>query len=208
MPGNHETTHLRATPVQTRSAKTLDVILAASAELLTEHGLPGFNTNAVARAAGINVATLYHYFPNKNAILRELFDRYEDERTAYARSRLDELAVTDDIEGWLSVTIGELMGLRQRQRGAVALRRACRAVPELTEAMGAATDSSVMDLGGALARRLPGLPAPRVTTAARAIVETSSALLDMAGDRPESASAVLDELRTMIAAYLRELAHV
>ena len=71
----------RAMPVQQRSAVTVEAILSASAELLVREGLPGFNTNAVAKVAGINVATLYHYFPNKNAILRELFDRDEKERT-------------------------------------------------------------------------------------------------------------------------------
>ncbi len=49
----------RAMPVQQRSAVTVEAILSGSAGLLVREGLPGFNTNAVAKAAGINVATLY-----------------------------------------------------------------------------------------------------------------------------------------------------
>ena len=189
--------HRRAVPVQARSAATVETILAASSALLVEQGLPGFNTNAVAKAAGVNVATLYHYYPHKNAILRELFERDEQARAAFIRLRLDDLATTDDIAGWVHDLVATLLRLRQDQPAGVALRRACRAVPELMEAEDAVNTDLGEHLGAALRQRMPHLAPAHAGVAGRAMVEVTSNLLDFARDRPAQAAdtaAVLEDL--------------
>jgi AcrR family transcriptional regulator len=67
---------LRRTPRQTRAQQTVDFILEAAAYILSEEGLEGFTTNRVAERAGVNIASLYQYFPNKSAILEELQARH------------------------------------------------------------------------------------------------------------------------------------
>ena len=62
----------RKTPVQRRSAATVEFVLDAAARILDEVGLAGLNTNAVARRAGISVGSLYQYFPGKEAIVSAL----------------------------------------------------------------------------------------------------------------------------------------
>jgi AcrR family transcriptional regulator len=74
MPGN-ASFELRKTPKQARSRNTVEVILEAATRILEEGGLAAFNTNAVAERAGIGVASLYDYFPGKNAILIEFARR-------------------------------------------------------------------------------------------------------------------------------------
>lgn len=56
----------------------MNSILEASARILETDGLPGFNTNAVARRAGVSIGSLYQYFPNKDAILLELIRSFEE----------------------------------------------------------------------------------------------------------------------------------
>jgi AcrR family transcriptional regulator len=68
----------RKAPGQARSKETVNVILEASARILESEGLHGFNTNAVAAKAGVSVGSLYQYFPNKDAILLALIERFED----------------------------------------------------------------------------------------------------------------------------------
>lgn len=46
-------------PKQTRSKKTLQKILEATLELLDEVGIEGVSTNAIARRADVNIASLY-----------------------------------------------------------------------------------------------------------------------------------------------------
>lgn len=45
------------------------MILEAAAQLLEGVGESGFNTNAVAKRAGVSIGTLYRYFPDKQAII-------------------------------------------------------------------------------------------------------------------------------------------
>jgi AcrR family transcriptional regulator len=200
-----DTSHLRATPVQTRSAKTFDLILSAAARLLAEEGLPGFNTNAVAKAAGINVATLYHYFPHKNAILREMADRYDAELGDQARARLEALVVEPHLEGWLRGVLGEVHRARLRQSGVAALSRALRAVPELTQARASVGKAWRQDLAAALTRRLPDLGPSRAPGAARVMIEAVTAMLDLAAEDPGDAEVILDELAALLGGYFSAL---
>jgi AcrR family transcriptional regulator len=64
--------------MQARSQQTVTCILEASARILETEGLPGFNTNAVARKAGVSIGSLYQYFPNKDAILLGLISSFEE----------------------------------------------------------------------------------------------------------------------------------
>jgi AcrR family transcriptional regulator len=197
--------HRRATPVQARSAATVETILAASSALLVEQGLPGFNTNAVARAAGVNVATLYHYYPHKNAILRELFERDAHARAAFVRLRIEDLANSSDVTQWVHDLVATLLRMWRDQPAGAALRRACRAVPELMEADETVNSDLGERLGAALRRRMPALAAPRAAVAGRATVEVISTMLDFARDRVESAPDVAAILEGLILGLFAEL---
>jgi AcrR family transcriptional regulator len=67
---------MRKAPRQARAKRTVGFILDAAAYILAEHGLAGFTTNRVAERAGVNIASLYQYFPNKAAILEALKARH------------------------------------------------------------------------------------------------------------------------------------
>ncbi|WP_374575294.1 TetR/AcrR family transcriptional regulator [Phenylobacterium sp.] len=78
----------RKRPAQGRARQTVAAILEGAARILETEGLEGFNTNAVAGAAGVSVGSLYQYFPGKDAIMAGLIRR---EAQAF-RERLDEAA--------------------------------------------------------------------------------------------------------------------
>jgi len=69
-------TALRKTPVQKRSQLTVGYILDAAAYILAKDGLKGFTTNRIAERAGVNISSLYQYFPDKTAILEALQRRH------------------------------------------------------------------------------------------------------------------------------------
>lgn len=66
----------RKSPVQERSRATVDAIMQASTYILNEVGWGGLNTNAIAERAGVNIASLYQFFPNKQAVIAELQRRH------------------------------------------------------------------------------------------------------------------------------------
>ncbi len=60
----------RKSPVQARSAASVDAILKATVQVLLRAGKEKLTTTRVAQRAGVSVGTLYQYFPNKSALLR------------------------------------------------------------------------------------------------------------------------------------------
>jgi len=66
----------RKKPRQERSVATVEAILQAATYILTTRGWDAFTTNSVAEKAGVNIASLYQYFPNKQAIIAELQRRH------------------------------------------------------------------------------------------------------------------------------------
>jgi len=74
----------RKTPSQERARATVEAILEAAAYILVRDGWKKFTTNSVAERAGVNIASLYQYFPNKDSIVAELQRRHiEKGRNAY-----------------------------------------------------------------------------------------------------------------------------
>ena len=74
--GNHQKLSPRKKPSQMRSQKMVKGILDATRSLLRKSGVAEVSqitTNHIAREANISVGSLYQYFPNKEAILFELY---------------------------------------------------------------------------------------------------------------------------------------
>ena len=66
----------RKTPIQARSAVTVEAIGEATIQVLLTVGLDRLTTNRVAERAGVSVGTLYQYYPNKQALLFALLDAH------------------------------------------------------------------------------------------------------------------------------------
>jgi AcrR family transcriptional regulator len=71
----------RKSPVQARSAASVDAILQATIQVLLGVGKERLTTTRVALRAGVSVGTLYQYFPNKSALLQAALKRHLDEVT-------------------------------------------------------------------------------------------------------------------------------
>jgi AcrR family transcriptional regulator len=66
----------RKSPVQARSAASVDAILEATIQVLLSVGKERLTTTRVASRAGVSVGTLYQYFPNKSALLQAALKRH------------------------------------------------------------------------------------------------------------------------------------
>ncbi|WP_433967328.1 TetR/AcrR family transcriptional regulator [Tunturiibacter gelidiferens] len=77
----------RKSPVQARSAASVDAILEATIQVLLSVGKERLTTTKVASRAGVSVGTLYQYFPNKSSLLQAALARHLDE-VAGAMSRV------------------------------------------------------------------------------------------------------------------------
>jgi AcrR family transcriptional regulator len=72
----------RKRPVQARSETTVAALLEASIQVLLAVGYRKFTTTRVAERAGVSVGTLYQYFPNRQALISAVIERYMGELTS------------------------------------------------------------------------------------------------------------------------------
>ncbi|WP_418005029.1 TetR/AcrR family transcriptional regulator [Mycobacterium sp. PDNC021] len=72
----------RRQPVQQRSRDRVGRILAAALELLESGGSDAVTTRAIADRAGVPVATVYQFFPNRDAIIDEILQDLLERRAA------------------------------------------------------------------------------------------------------------------------------
>jgi AcrR family transcriptional regulator len=73
-----------------RGQQRRELILDTAADLLGSGGAEAINTNAIADRAQIAVGSIYQYFPNKEAILAALVDRYMQQLAANTLSALQQ----------------------------------------------------------------------------------------------------------------------
>jgi AcrR family transcriptional regulator len=65
-------------PSQRRSRATFDALVDACTWLLPRRGFAGTTTNHVAERAGVSIASLYEYFPGKDALVAAVAERLVD----------------------------------------------------------------------------------------------------------------------------------
>ena len=78
----------RKRPSQERSRFTVEAILEAAADILVREGFARLTTNRIADRAGVNIASLYQYFPGKEAIVAELRRQHGAAERAAVREAL------------------------------------------------------------------------------------------------------------------------
>jgi AcrR family transcriptional regulator len=81
----------RKLPQQDRSRITVEAILEATTQILTEEGYDKANTNRIAERAGISIGSLYQYFPNKESLMAALMEQHSNEIAALVESKLQNL---------------------------------------------------------------------------------------------------------------------
>ena len=189
------------TPVQKRSKATYEKILAVSAELIVEHGLDGFTTNAVADRAGINIATVYSYFPDKLAILEKLVVRTEQLRTDQFTSHLTTFA-GNTWQTWLTQVVESLVEFRLHHPVGKALRTVALATPEWRHLHDDSTSQAAAALATALRTRNGGLTDQQAHHICEVAIRSATGVLDQATSDGVRNDALISELLHMLTAYL------
>lgn len=123
----------RTKPVQKRALVRREQILAATAVLLEEVGQDDLTTILVAKRVGVSVGTLYHYFPNKYAILYALAEQWLGEWNLalleLEAHKIESLSLKKFVEKVMDRTLL----VYKNQSGILPLVQAMFGVPELKE---------------------------------------------------------------------------
>lgn len=183
----------------------MDAILDAGLELLGERGLEGFTTNAIAQRAGVNIATLYGYFADKQAILYELSARYERQRAEYLSQLAPWFEQAEDWRDVATTTIEQLALFRRELPGAVSLRQVIVAMPELRH-LDLERDRQVTEhLAAALLAIRPDLDPAEARRAAAPVIVAGAHVLDRACEGEELDEELLSGFCDMTIAHLERV---
>ena len=92
--------------------KTRDRIIEASLALFNAQGERNVTTNHIAAHLGISPGNLYYHFPNKQAIVAELFMRYEERVDGFLQLPLQRPVEVRDKAVYLEALLGAMWDYR------------------------------------------------------------------------------------------------
>ena len=95
---------------QERGTRRYEEIVAAAATLFSERGFDGTSLNAIAKASGVTIASIYQYFPNREAIVDAVAEFY---LAAYRADESESLELSKELSKQLP--LGELIGTGVRK---------------------------------------------------------------------------------------------
>src|SRR5206468_9736341 len=163
----------RKLPRQERSHATVEALLQATTDILVRQGVGRLTTNRIAERAGVNIASLYQYFPSKHAIIAELRRRHGAEQRAAVRSALIEHR-GDDLETTLRALVS--MGVAAHAGNPELQRVFAEDLPQLAYAEVATIDAPLFaEFREFLTRSTAGIGDPElamwmVATVANAVI--------------------------------------
>jgi AcrR family transcriptional regulator len=194
-------------PRQERGQRRVEAVLDAAAEAVAESGVAGLTMQDVGRRSGTTAGSLYHFFPDREALLRALGARHV-ERLRAAMAPAAELAPED----WARLSIDERV-----DRFVGPVLDYVDANADLLPIMGAAAPAGrkapgTEDLHALVLRAAERLVAAcdpaagraeRTARAALLIAAVEGALLLAGRPAAPPQRTLLRELRRMLAAYLQ-----
>ena len=119
---------MRSRPQQSRSRFTVAVIKQAALQILAAEGIARCVTYRIAERAGISIGSLYQYFPNREAILKSL---YEDASVEFAGAMQGVMLQILDLptEQAVTVVMRKLVALHEGNH--LILLRLVKEMPQL-----------------------------------------------------------------------------
>ena len=182
-------------------------IIAAGHEVLLARGYESTTTNHIAAAAGISPGSLYQYFPDKNAIVEKVIDRYVGELSA-RMSRAFLGALGSDAATAVRTIITAMIDAFEENPGL--LRVLIEQVPRASDSARATFARHMDDMMATAILSYPSRDPERpVATTAWILVRTAEHVtISYVLERPpQERAAVINELTILIAGYLEHRSH-
>lgn len=123
----------RRKPIQDRGRSTVSAILDAAQLLIEQEGIDRITTIKIAGQIGISVGTVYGYFPNKEAILFRLAERWlKLNREAVERTHPSNHSYANWLD-WLYTLVDEILRVYEKEPGLTRHYDMLRFIPELRQ---------------------------------------------------------------------------
>jgi AcrR family transcriptional regulator len=198
---------MRRRPRQSRGQQRVEAILQAAEELYGEVGYEAASTNEIAARANTSIGSLYQFFPNKEAILQGVVERY---RAGFAELT-DELFQPARINEPLPELVGHLLDTMisygSEHIGLIRVVLQPGAPPAIAVTARPMYNELAQRLEQLLALRAPHLAAEQIRLTAEVCITVTMALIARGIDAKIAGSyqemyAIFGQLRVLLMAYV------
>lgn len=182
-------------PRQERSRQRFAHILDTAAALFDQHGFEAVTTNHIAEAADVPIGSLYQFFPNKEAILGALIQRYVAQLSLIFER---QLTPGDSFEATVSGLVDGLFAFDAAHAGFSKLLMQINedaAIRQIHQAVVA----SVMAV---LAHHFPQLSEEQRHRCAQVGFGVVKGMMTLSGEPSLTPAQVQQEVRTVLVAYV------
>lgn len=196
----------RRAPKQERGQQRVERLLDAAAQEFARVGYEAATTNAIARRARTSVGSLYQFFPNKEAILYALTDRYLAKMRALHERVLSDPADRLPLAVFYDRLVEGIAEFHRSEPGFRSLFYGSTTSPHLVAAARRLHQECIGWAEMILATWLPALPPEEVRLYAAINVEVIKSLLPLseAGDEAFRAR-MLAEIKKMMLTYMSRI---
>ena len=193
----------RKTPVQARSAASVEAILKATIQVLPSVGKERLTTTRVAFRAGVSIGTLYQYFPNKSALLQAALNRHLNE-VAEAVERVCQEQKASTPQHMATALINTFLDAKMKDaKASAALYSVSSDVDgaKIVQQMGVRTNKAIVEMLSTAREPITKDPQLVVSMLQGAMVGVSRRLLE-SGSPGKQLNALRQELIFFVCAYL------
>jgi len=194
----------RRVPTQRRSRERVARIARAAGELCAEVGTDGATMEAIAERAGTSIGSLYQFFPNKDALLHAVAERYAADMLALLEGADPPDAATLPLDEVVVAVLEPFVTFHHTHPGYFALLFAPQGSAALRAVRGRVREQLVRRAERLFQARAPELPAGKRRRLALTAVEAGRALMQYieVGVPRAAQDGMRAELRAMLVAYL------
>ena len=208
-PGTPNTTELTRVPQQARSREKFDAILGAALRLIHEKGYEQVSMREIAREVNLPIASVYQYFPNKLAVVRQLWEGYTSELSVLLGAELEAVAKDPCVATFhraVGNVIDHMVAHHRDNPAFLGIWRSVDGSPEL-RALNRQDTLRVADaIGAAVLKVRPDADPNAVVTRALIACETASATVKLAQELPtERLTGLYETLKSVLIEMLAEV---
>lgn len=196
---------LRRAPQQPRGQRRIEAILDAAEGLFAEVGYDGATTNAIASRAHTSIGSLYQFFPNKEAIVQGLAERYLAQLREVHATAFSPEALRLPLRAWTAQIVDLLFALDRANPGFKAIFCDLPPSSPAVQAVEALYAPIIEGVGALLASRRPDLDPARGELYVQMACTSVKSLMRLADQMPARRRELAEEITTMLVRYLEPI---
>ncbi|ACK73177.1 transcriptional regulator, TetR family [Gloeothece citriformis PCC 7424] len=196
---------MRRKPLQNRSKERVEQILNTAEQILIKGGYKETTTRAIASECGISVGSLYQFFPDKEAIILGLAERYNQQITELFQKLHQQKTSSLPLNEYVELVIDTFKQFFTDNPGYVAMfNQIQELIPQLLKQDADLNAQLVEELANFLQQRKPELEAINVKVIAFVVVEIVGTLLWVSYEQePSFREQLISQTKFLVLTYLQ-----